>query len=338
MTNTVIPSDDTQSIPNERQELVDDDKHVATYATISNKKDDSGSMDGDNCTGSTTTYTYDDNDTSDYTSIPKGEMKSIRDIGFVEDQNARFRRSMEDGHTMIDGFRGLDYEGYFAIYDGHGGKTAVTHVQKVMYKIFAQELEKAYSSISEHSEAVRTAFENTYRRTDQELEEAQYNGTTAITCYITRNPKTNSRLLYTANCGDARVVLSENGIAKRLTFDHKANEESEIKRVKESNGFVAYNRVNGILAVTRALGDHAMKQWVISDPFQTCVELSDNSQFVILACDGLWDVFEDQECVSYVKDLFDNHNYSAQEVARSLLEKSLEKGSTDNISIMVIRL
>jgi hypothetical protein len=72
---------------------------------------------------------------TDYTKVPAKPLKSIRDIGFCEEMNGRYRRSMEDGHCMIDGFKGDNNSGYFAIYDGHGGKNAVLHVQKVFHNV-----------------------------------------------------------------------------------------------------------------------------------------------------------------------------------------------------------
>jgi serine/threonine protein phosphatase PrpC len=70
----------------------------------------------------------------DFTVLPKGPLKSIKDIGFVEDKNAKHRKTMEDGHCMIDSFRSSD-EGYFAIYDGHGGRNGVDHVQEVLHQV-----------------------------------------------------------------------------------------------------------------------------------------------------------------------------------------------------------
>ena len=74
------------------------------------------------------------------------------------------------------------------------------------------------------------------------------------------------RKLYAANAGDARAVLCRNGAAVRITRDHKASDQAEQERVQQSGGWVSMNRVHGVLAVSRALGDHAMKQSVISEP------------------------------------------------------------------------
>jgi serine/threonine protein phosphatase PrpC len=182
--------------------------------------------------------------------------------------------------------------------------------------------------------AVTAAYEKAYEAMDEDLKsrEALYNGTTSITCYIRKEGDT--RKLYTANCGDARVVINQGGKAQRLTYDHKASDQQEVKRITDKGGFVTYNRVNGILSVTRAFGDHAMKEWVISTPYQTEVTLTDEHTHLILACDGVWDVLSDQDSVDLIKD----DQTSAQEMSEKLLKTSLQKGSTDNISVMVILL
>lgn len=150
---------------------------------------------------------------------------------------------------------------------------------------------------------MQDAFVRAYKSIDEELKARQvlYNGTTAITCYfrtewVPQNGGNNSnssgggerlvKKLYTANCGDARVVLNTGGRAQRLTYDHKASDQKEAKRIQDTGGFVAYNRVNGILSVTRALGDHAMKEWVVCDPFYSEVVITEREKFIILACDG----------------------------------------------------
>lgn len=101
--------------------------------------------------------------------------------------------------------------------------------------------------------------------------------------------------------------------------------------MQDTGGFIAYNRVNGILSVTRALGDHAMKDWVVCDPYYTEVTVTDKDNFLIMACDGVWDVIDDQAAVDLCKVEKD-----AQSMADKLLKTSMQKGSTDNISVLVI--
>lgn len=96
------------------------------------------------------------------------------------------------------------------------------------------------------------------------------------------------RVLYTANVGDARIVLCRNGKALRLSYDHKGSDENEGRRIANAGGLILNNRVNGVLAVTRALGDAYLKDLVTGHPYTTeTVIQPDQDEFLILACDGV---------------------------------------------------
>jgi len=103
-----------------------------------------------------------------------------------------------------------------------------------------------------------------------------------------KTQSTRQRVLYTANVGDARIVLCRNGKALRLSYDHKGSDENEGRRVVNAGGLILNNRVNGVLAVTRALGDAYMKELVTGHPYTTeTVIQPDLDEFIILACDGV---------------------------------------------------
>lgn len=103
-----------------------------------------------------------------------------------------------------------------------------------------------------------------------------------------RESASRQRVLYTANVGDARIVLCRNGRALRLSYDHKGSDENEGRRVASAGGLILNNRVNGVLAVTRALGDAYMKDLVTGHPYTTeTVIQPDQDEFLILACDGV---------------------------------------------------
>ncbi|KAG8928136.1 Protein phosphatase 2C 1, partial [Tulasnella sp. 408] len=140
------------------------------------------------------------------------------------------------------------------------------------------------------------------------------------------------RVLYTANAGDARAVLSRSGRAVRLTYDHKGSDKKEVRRIQEAGGFVLNNRVNGVLAVTRSLGDTAMKEYVVGSPYTSTVEMNDADEFLIIACDGLWDVIEDQPAVELIRDC-----PSAQVAAETLVRHALDNFSHDNITVLVVK-
>lgn len=103
-----------------------------------------------------------------------------------------------------------------------------------------------------------------------------------------REHASRQRVLYTANVGDARIVLCRNGKALRLSYDHKGSDDNEGKRIANAGGLILNNRVNGVLAVTRALGDAYLKDLVTGHPYTTeTVIQPDIDEFLILACDGV---------------------------------------------------
>ncbi|KAF4831255.1 Protein phosphatase 2C-like protein 1 [Colletotrichum tropicale] len=142
------------------------------------------------------------------------------------------------------------------------------------------------------------------------------------------------RVLYTANVGDARIILCRSGKALRLSYDHKGSDENEGKRIANAGGLILNNRVNGVLAVTRALGDTYMKDLVTGHPYTTeTVVQPESDEFIIIACDGLWDVCSDQEAVDLVRNIED-----PVEASKLLVDHALNRFSTDNLSCMIVRL
>jgi len=250
---------------------------------------------------------------------------SVHSVGIAHDRNARYRRTMEDEHVIVDGFGGVPEQGYFAIYDGHGGRGAVDFTAKTLHKNLLELLEGTHDI--EPSEALRQA----YLLTDKQMGETQiqFSGTTSISALVRNHA--GKRMLYSANAGDARAVLCRNGKAERLSYDHKGSDEGETKRIVDAGGFVVMNRVNGILAVTRSLGDHAMKDYVIGEPYLTTITLDQTDTHLILACDGLWDVTSDQDAIDLILPESDT-----QKMSEKLLLHALKNGSTDNISVMVV--
>jgi protein phosphatase PTC1 len=84
----------------------------------------------------------------------------------------------------------------------------------------------------------------------------------------------------------------------RLTYDHKGTDKQEAKRIMDSGGFVMSGRVNGVLAVTRSLGDSSMKEFVVGAPYTTETELTEDDEILILACDGVSSYSFNSQCRS----------------------------------------
>jgi protein phosphatase PTC1 len=125
---------------------------------------------------------------------------------------------------------------------------------------------------------------------------------------------------------------------RRLSFDHKAQDPDERLRVQKLGGFLGdNNRIAGKIAIARSIGDHEFFPLVSSDPFISLTELTPEYKFLIVACDGLWDVMSDQEAVDFVVEY---HNKTKSYVGAALLLRDLafQLGSGDNISIIVFGL
>ncbi|KAL6779396.1 hypothetical protein ACKKBG_A12170 [Auxenochlorella protothecoides x Auxenochlorella symbiontica] len=156
--------------------------------------------------------------------------------------------------------------------------------------------------------------------------------------------------LVVANTGDSRAVLSRRGVAVALTLDHKPILFEEARRIIRAGGFVRDNRINGSLNVSRALGDLDFKrnaalgpheQMVVVTPDIEVVNLSEGDEFMIMACDGIWDVLSNQEAVDYVRRRIKNGS-SLQAICESMCDHCLAPDLTgmcrgaDNMSVVVV--
>ena len=115
--------------------------------------------------------------------------------------------------------------------------------------------------------------------------------------------------IYVANAGDSRCVISKGGVAHDLSVDHKPELEEEKRRIERARGFVEDNRVNGILNLSRSLGDLEYKrnkalrqedQMITAMPEVTNRPITPDIDFMILACDGIWDCLKSQQAVDFV--------------------------------------
>ena len=138
--------------------------------------------------------------------------------------------------------------------------------------------------------------------------------------------------LYSANAGDARSTIVERYSTLRLSTDHRPNEPSERQRLLKAGISVAHNRVDGRVAVSRAIGDHAFKA-IISHPTVSRYEINPVTKALIIGCDGLWDVVTDAKAAAIVRAAGDPHTAS-----RRLVDEAKSKGSVDNISVLVVDL
>lgn len=268
-------------------------------------------------------------------------------ISIAEEMNPSRRSNMEDVHVALqpgdddDAWDSPEYA-LTAVYDGHGGRDIVDYLERHLSKNLAQEL-----AHDDDAADVATRIERALLLTDIQSRRANLmtSGSTVVLCLTKRASADPGAAvtIYAANCGDARAVLScavgPGGAAcpsrvTRLTFDHRADDLGETARIEAAGGFVYGKRVLGILAVARSLGDHGLKEYVIAKPYVSeTVMTKAEGQFIIVACDGLWDVMDDQPAVDMVREIAATHPRDA--VADILVQEAVKRGSTDNITAII---
>lgn len=258
----------------------------------------------------------------------------VKRVHEASEMNAVHRSAMEDEHRVIDSYflPNQPESGYFAVYDGHGGRGVVDYLKTNLERTIREEL-----SLENDQRSVEECLTSAFLISDIETsrENLLLSGSTAATCLVVKEK--NDRVLYVANVGDTRVVLARKGKAKRLTYDHKANEPLEVRRIENSGGFVRGKRVMGVLTVSRAFGDHTIKDYILARPYtSTTVVDEEHDEFLIVACDGVWDVFEDQEAVDLVSEALGDQGTT--NVAQKLVSKCIDRGTTDNVTALVIEL
>ena len=149
-----------------------------------------------------------------------------------------------------------------------------------------------------------------------------------------------------ANAGDSRAVLQRDGKTLPLSFDHKPSNVPELERISNAGGFVKSKRVDGDLAVSRGLGDFSYKsndtktaeqQKVIADP-EYVVYPRDNTkdEFLVLACDGVWDVASNDECTQVIQEVLDDGETDIGLICEEVMDFCLQKNSRDNMTIAMI--
>ena len=209
----------------------------------------------------------------------------------------------------------------FGLFDGHGGREAAEFASQNLPSLIGELLKRDPSQPEQ-------AYVSAFQRLQRDMRPwCVYVGCTACIAVI------ENTTLTVANIGDTRCVLCRDGKAIRLTVDHKPNLPEETAYIQSKGGFVRDDRVGGMLAVSRSFGDGFLGESVNPTPHFVQEQLTAQDQFMILACDGVWDVISDQEACDIVISEIDPLT-----AAKKLRDRAFELESTDNISVIVVSL
>lgn len=260
-----------------------------------------------------------------------------------------WRVEMEDAHSAIIGLPAdhLKDWSFFAIFDGHAGaRVSSCCSDQLLEAIMLNEFFKAgISGIIGHKESggdglqpflenvkkgIKMGFlalDDKIRVMPEIMSGEDKSGSTAVCTVISPTH------IFFGNCGDSRAVLSRDNRVSFRTLDHKPINPVEKERIQNAGGSVMIQRVNGSLAVSRALGDFEYKnvqgkgpceQLVSPEPEVFMEERSAGDEFAVLACDGIWDVMSNDELCDFVRSrmkLSDNLQLLCNQVIDTCLYK-----------------
>ena len=259
------------------------------------------------------------------------------------------RRSQEDFACIKELGEGL----WCAVYDGHGGSFVARFLQQNLHNYFIAS--KKTDMREKMIDAFKTCDEKMikYFQDEDKIDGMScygYCGSTAVVAFIQNN------LIHFAHAGDSRALKVQDGKVVFVTTDHKVDNPNELLRM-QSAGADAYitgvqkdtlkekletARIEG-LAVSRAFGDYELKKKlqnkcgspvVIAEPEYSCIPLHSKST-LILASDGLWDVISNEKVVEIIEE---KKHGTIQNSTCVLVTNAINKGSTDNITVMRVDL
>ncbi|KAJ7515595.1 hypothetical protein O6H91_22G019600 [Diphasiastrum complanatum] len=257
---------------------------------------------------------------------------------------------------------------YAAVFDGHAGFSSVKFLRNELYKECMAALQGGLLLESNDVGVIKDALSAAFLQTDRrllswldELREDNESGSTATVMFLRADR------LIVAHVGDSRLVLSCAGKAEELSADHRPFGNSktslaEIKRVKDAGGWVRDGRVCGSLSVSRAFGDILLKtrrkemldngvknrfwtnhfvsrldtaaDWIVALPDVNVANINQDTEFILLASDGLWDTIKSAEAVKFVTNQLKQHG-DVQLACEALAGAALDRNGQDNISIII---
>ncbi|KAJ6249616.1 s-cell enriched with leucine-rich repeat-containing protein slra-related [Anaeramoeba flamelloides] len=227
----------------------------------------------------------------------------------------------------------------FAVFDGHGGWQTSNFVADTLDQILFSKLVNniPFTLDEKGDQKLKLIIDGTFINMNKTLKKLGYDdsGSTACIGLIIKNT------LYTVNLGDSRSVLVKlDGETIPVTKDHKPTDRSELDRVCELGGTISdTGRINGGIAVSRSFGDIMYQPYVSCEPTIKRYSLSEKSdKFLVVCCDGVYDVLSNQEVGDIVYKNYLNGNKNLNNIAAQIRNASYSRGSFDNISVVVIDL
>ena len=269
---------------------------------------------------------------------------------------------MEDAHIAVPNL--INGSSLFGVLDGHGGSevaqyvrdnlpTIIKNSQFCKNKQWKELLTVAFSSIDEDitKEKAQKELAQYYKKASHdefnpttESDVYKHVGCTACVALVAEGE------VIVANAGDSRCVMGRKGQAVDMSMDHKPDLEIEKSRIVNAGGFVEDNRVNGVLNLSRSIGDFEYKlndklksdkQLVISLP-DVKIEKIKDADFIVIACDGIWECWDSQKVVDFIYSKI-NTAPKLSNIIEELFEKIISPDATttplgcDNMTCVIVQ-
>ncbi|KAL8050743.1 hypothetical protein ABFS82_06G099800 [Erythranthe guttata] len=293
--------------------------------------------------------------------------RSVSGIRWGSVQLKGAREEMEDDVVVVQS-DSLDGFSFAAVFDGHAGFSSVQFLRDELYRECMAALQGGQLLKGKDFNAIKKALQEAFERADEKLSkwlesngEEEESGSTATATFLRDD------VLFVSHVGDSCVALSRSGKAEILTDSHRPygnNKASlqEIRRIREAGGWIVDGRICGDLSVSRAFGDVRFKTkknemvrkgveeglWtekfasrikfkadlVTATPDVFQVELGSDTEFLVLASDGLWDYIKSSDAINFIRNHLREHG-DVQMASEALAQMALNRRSQDNISIVI---
>jgi len=250
------------------------------------------------------------------------------------------RKTNEDSHYILNNLTNKRCEypaiNIYAICDGHGlggdsGKKISSELVLLIRKYFSDK-NNVFPLSVKNTEKI---FDDMQQALEQKYKTIIKNaGSTAL--IVVHFQFKSAYYLQIFNVGDCRAIISYNNKPVQLTTDHKPANNYEKRRIEKLNGSIVFDgmdyRIKG-LSVSRAMGDISGKPYISHQPDIYEYRITGTDKFIVLGCDGLWDVLSNEDVHNFV-----NNNYNDTDLARKLAQHAIKNGSMDNVSVIIVKL
>ncbi len=243
---------------------------------------------------------------------------------------------MEDRLAFkIDIINGFDY---LAVFDGHGGAQVATYLKAHMANIIKEFLQNAFTANPQGLtvEQVKQVLYDSFKQVVKQIPTSisLLTGSTAVVALK------HGKHVWVANCGDSRAIINDGAFGViEMSVDHKPDRQDEYERITRTGGSVGkafhgdVNRVNGMLAVSRSVGDFHLYPHVTWEPEIKYLEATKKNAYIFMGTDGIWDVLSNKEVVDIVNACIIKGQYKV--IGKEIVTLARKRGSGDNIAFLI---